>query len=73
MRNLDNVLTSRDITWLTKFHAVKAIVFLVVMYGCESWTIKKAEFQRIDAFELCCWKRLESPLDSKEIKPVNPE
>ena len=58
MRNLDNVLTSRDITWLTKFHAVKAIVFPVVMYGCESWTIKKAEFQRIDTFELWCWRRL---------------
>ena len=57
MRNLDNVFTSRDITWLSKYHAVKAMVFPVVMYGCESWTIKKAEFQRIDAFELCCWRR----------------
>ena len=71
--NLGNVLKSRDITLSTKFHVVKAMVFPVFMYGCESWTIKKAEFQRIDAFELCCWKRLESPLDSKEIKPVNPE
>ena len=52
MRNLDNVFTSRDITWLTKYHTVKAMVFPVVMYGCESWTIKKAEHQRIVAFEL---------------------
>ena len=71
---LDNILKSRDISLLTKVCLVKTMVFLVVIYyGCESWTIKKAECQRIDAFELCCWKRLESPLDSKEIKPVNPE
>ena len=70
MTNLDSVLKSRDITLLTKVHIVKAIVFLVVMYGCESWTIKKAEHRRIDAFELWCWRRLESPLDCK-IKPVN--
>ena len=49
------------------------MVFPVVMYGCESWTIKKAEHKRIDAVELCCWRRLENPLDSKEIKPVNPK
>ena len=52
-------------------HLVKAIVFPVVMYGCESWTIKKADHWKIDAFELWCWRRLESPLDCKEIKPVN--
>ena len=56
--NLGNVLKSRDITLSTKFHVVKAMVFPVFMYGCESWTIKKAEFQRIDAFELWCWRRL---------------
>ena len=60
------------ITLPTKAHLVKAMVYPVVMYGCESWTIKKAEHQRIDAFELWCWdKTLESPLDCKEIKPVN--
>ena len=58
MTNLDSILKSRDITLPTKVHLVKAIVFPVVMYGCESWTIKKAECQRIDAFELRCWKRL---------------
>ena len=58
MTNLDCVLKSRDITLLTKVHLVKAMVFPVVMYGCESWTIKKAECQRIDAFELWCWRRL---------------
>ena len=58
MTNLNSVLKSRDITFPTKIHIVKAIVFPVVMYGCESWTIKKAEHQRIDAFELCCWRRL---------------
>ena len=56
--NLDSILKNRDITLLTKVHIVKAIVFPVVMYGCESWTIKKAEHKRIDAFELWCWKRL---------------
>ena len=56
--NLDNILKSRDITLSTKVHLVKAMVFLVVMYGCESWTIKKAECQRIDASELWCWRRL---------------
>ena len=58
MRNLDSILKSRGITLPTKVHLVKAMVFLVVMYGCESWTIKKAERQRIDAFELWCWRRL---------------
>ena len=58
MANLDSVLRSRDITLPTKVHLVKAMVFPVVMYGCESWTIKKAEYQRIDAFELWCWRRL---------------
>ena len=57
MTNLDSILKSRDITLLTKVHLVKAMVFPVVMYGCESWTIKKAEYQRIDAFELWCWRR----------------
>ena len=56
--NLDSILKSRDITLLTKVHLVKAMVFPVVMYGCESWTIKKAKHQRIDAFELWCWRRL---------------
>ena len=58
MTNLDSILKSRDIILPTKFCLVKAVVFPVVMYGCESWTIKKAECQRIDAFELWCWKRL---------------
>ena len=58
MTNLDNILKSRDITLPTKVHLVKAMVFPVVMYGCESWTVKKAEHRRIDAFELWCWRRL---------------
>ena len=58
MTNLDSIFKSRDITLLTKVRLVKAMVFLVVMYGCESWTVKKAECQRIDAFELWCWRRL---------------
>ena len=58
MTNLDSVLKSRDITFPTKIRLVKAMVFPVVMYGCESWTVKKAEHQRIDAFELWCWRRL---------------
>ena len=57
----------------TKVRLVKAMVFLVVMYGCESWTVKKAEHRRIDPFELWCWRRLESPLDCKEIQPVHSE
>ena len=56
--NLDSILKSRDITWPTKVHLVNAMVFPVVMYGCESWTVKKAEHRRIDAFELWCWRRL---------------
>ena len=58
MTNLDSILKSRDITLSSKVHLVKALVFPVVLYGCESWTIKKAECRRIDAFELCCWRRL---------------
>ena len=73
MTNLDSIFKSRDITLPTKVHLVKAMVFPVVMYGRESWTIKKAECRRIDAFELWCWRRLESPLDSKEIQPVSPK
>ena len=73
MTNLDSILKSRDITLPTKVHLVKAMVFPVVMYGCENWTIKKAERGRIDAFELWCEKPLESPLGSKEIQPVHPK
>ena len=73
MTNLDSIFKSRDITLPTKVRPVKAMVFPVVMYGCESWTVKKAECQRIDAFELWCWRRLESPLDCKEIQPVHSE
>ena len=73
MPNQDSILKSRDITSLTKVHIVKAMVFPAVMYGCESGAIKKAEHKRIDAFELCCWGRLENPLDSKVIKPVIPK
>ena len=58
MTNLDSILKSRDITFPTKVHLVKAMFFPIVMYGCESWTVKKAEHQRIDAFELWCWRRL---------------
>ena len=72
MNNLDSILKSRDITLLTKVRLVKAMVFQVIMYGCESWTVKKAESQRIDAFELWCWRKTpESPLDCKEIQPVH--
>ena len=71
MTNLYSILKSRDITLPTKVHLVKAMVFPVVMYGCESWTVKKAECRRVDAFELWCWRRLESPLDLKEIQPVH--
>ena len=70
MTDLDSILRSRGITLLTKVHIVKAMVFPVVMYGCESWTIKKAECWRIDTFEL--WT-LERPLDCKEIQPVHPK
>ena len=73
MTNLDSVFKSRDITLPTKVHLVKAMVLPVVMYGYESWTVKKAEHQRIDAFELWCWRRLlrVSALDCKEMQPVH--
>ena len=74
MTNLDSILKNRDITLPTKVPLLKAMVFPVVMYGCESWTIKKAEHRRIDAFELWCWRRLlKSPLDCKGIQPVHPK
>ena len=73
MSNLDSIFKSRDATLPTKVRLVKAMVFPVVMYGCESWTVKKAECRRIDAFELWCWRRLESPLACKEIQPVHSE
>ena len=73
MTNLDSILKSKDITLPAKVHLVKAMVLQVVMYECESWTVKKAECWRIDAFELWCWRRLESLLDCKEIKPVHPK
>ena len=73
MTNLDSIFKSRDITLPTKVHLVKAVVFPVVMYGCESWTVEKAEGRKIDAFELRCWRRLESPLHCKEIQPVHPK
>ena len=72
MTNLDSILKSRDITLPTKVSLVKAMVFPVVMYGCESWTIRKAEHQRIDAFAVTLEKTLESLLDCKEIQPVHP-
>ena len=71
--NLDSIFKSRDITLLTKVRLVKAMVFPVVMYGCESWTVKKAEHRRIDAFILWCWRSLLSPLGCKEIQPVHHE
>ena len=73
MTNLDTIFKSRDITLPTKVCLVKALAFPVVMYGCESWTIKRAEHRRIDAFKLWCWRRLENPLDSKEIQSVHPK
>ena len=79
MTNLDRILKSRDITLQTKVHIVKAIVFPVVMYGCESWTIKKVEHQRIDAFKLWCWRRLlRVPWTARRsnqsiLKEINPE
>ena len=73
MTNLDSILKSRDITLPTKVRLAKAMVFPVVMYGCDSWTVKKAERRRIDAFELVLEKTLESPLDCKEIQPVHSE
>ena len=74
--NLDSILKSRDSTLPTKVRLVRALVFPIVMYGCESWTIKKAEHRRIDAFELWCWRRLlrlRRVLDCKEIQPVHPK
>ena len=74
MTNLDSILKSRDITLQTKVHIVKAMVFPVVMYGCESWTIKKADCRRIDAFKIVVLeKTLENPLDCKEIQPIHPK
>ena len=79
MTNLDSILKSRDITLPTKVHLIKAMLFPVVMYGCESWTIKKAEHQRIDAFELWCWRRLlrvpwTARISNQSIlKEINPE
>ena len=78
MTNLDSILKSRDITLPTKVHIVNAMVFPVVMYECESWTIKKAEHWRTDAFELWCWRRLESPLAARRsnqsiLKDISPE
>ena len=79
MTNIDSILKSRDITLLTKVHRVKVIAFPVVMYGCESWTIKKAEHQRIDAFELWCWRKLlRVPWTARRsnqpiLKEINPE
>ena len=73
MTNLYSILKSRDIPLPTKVHLVKAMVFPVVMYGCESWTVKKAECQRIDAFELWCWRKLLRVPWTKEIQPVHPK
>ena len=74
MNILDSILKSSNITLPTKVRLVKAMVFSVVMYGCESWTMNKIECRRIDAFELWCWeKTLDSPLDCKEIQPVHPK
>ena len=79
MTNLDSIFKSRDITLPTKVHLVKAVVFPIVMYGCESWTIKKAECQRIDAFELWCWRRLlrvpwtERGSNQSTLKEISPE
>ena len=73
MSNLDSILKSRNIMLPTKVHVVKATVFPGVMCGCESWTIRKAECQRIDAFKLVLEKTLESPSDCKELQPVNPK
>ena len=72
MTNLNSILKSRDIPLPTEVHLVKAMVFPVVMYGCESWTVKKAERRKIDAFELWCWRRL-LILNCKEIQPVHPK
>ena len=71
MTNIDSIFKNRGITLPTMVRLVKAMVFPVVMFGCESWTVKKAEHQRIVAFELWCWRRLQNPLDCKEIIPLN--
>ena len=78
MTNLDSILKNRNITLLTKVRLVKAMVFPVVMYGCESWTINKAEHQRIDAFELWCWRRLRVPWTARRsnqsiLKEISPD
>ena len=74
MTNIDSILKSRDITLPEKVHLVKAMVFPIVMHGCVSWTIKKAKRQRIDAFELWCWRRLlRVPWTARKIKPVHPK
>ena len=74
MTNLDSILKSKDVTLPTKVRLVKAMVFPVVMFGCESWTVKKAESQRTDAFELWCWRRLlRVPWTAKEIQPIQPK
>ena len=79
MTNLGSILKSRDIPWLTKVHLVKVMVFPVIIYGCESWTIRKAECRRIDAFELWCWRRLlRVPWTARRsnqsiLKEINPE
>ena len=78
MTNLDSILKHRDITLLTKVHLVKAMAFPVVMYGCESWTTKKAEHQRIDAFELWCWIKLSVPWTARRfnqsiLKEISPK
>ena len=73
MTNLDSILKSRNTTLPTKVCLVKAMAFPVVMYGCESWAIKKAERQRIGVFELWCWRKLDSSLGCKEIQPVHPK
>ena len=73
MANWDSILKGRDIIWPTKVHLIKAMVFPVVMYRCERWTIKKAEHRRTDDLELWYWRRLESPLGCKKIQPVHPK
>ena len=73
MTNLDSIFKSRDITLPTMVRLVKGMVFSIVMYGCESWTVKKAEHRRIDAFKLVLEKTLERPSDCKEIQPVHPK
>ena len=73
MTKLDSILKKGDITLPTNARLVKPMVFPIIMYGCDSWTIKKVECQNVDAFELWCWRTLESPLDCKEIQPVHPK